>query len=273
MLAYIRTKFKLLALLSKKKAAKKAFEFFQTPLRRRIQVLTSLFENAESLQFKISDISVNGWRWNKDAGKKLLIVHGFESSATGFGNYISNAIDKGYEVVAFDAPAHGRSQGNSITLPLYKKMLQITSAQYGPFDAYLAHSFGALSTVMALEDIKHTNETKIILIAAATETVTAINDFFRLLKLSKSIRPYFDSIIVSLEGHEPSWYSIDRAIRNLKARTIWFHDEDDDTTPIKDILKLKDDNLPNVRFVITKGLGHRRIYHDRTVQREIFDFL
>ena len=85
-LAFIRAKFQLLALLSKKKAAENAFDLFRTPMRRRIQVLSPLFENAENLTFKIGENLVNGWRWNKGAGKKLLIVHGFESSATGFGD-------------------------------------------------------------------------------------------------------------------------------------------------------------------------------------------
>ena len=48
--------------------------------------------------------------------KKFLILHGFESSAFNFDRYIKPMIKLGYEVVAMDAPAHGKSEGKTINL-------------------------------------------------------------------------------------------------------------------------------------------------------------
>ena len=50
-------------------------------------------------------------------------------------------------------------------------------------------------------------------------------------------------------------------------------DEEDDITPVSDVLKVRSENHPNIKFVITKGLGHRRIYRDNKVARLIVDFL
>jgi len=36
---------------------------------------------------------------------------------------------------------------------------------------------------------------------------------------------------------------------------------------------VKEANYPNVEFVITKGLGHRRIYRDNKVVKAIVEFL
>lgn len=68
------------------------------------------------------------------------------------------------------------------------------------------------------------------------------------------------------------WYSIRRAMKNIRARVLWFQDEDDEITPLSDVLKVKAENYPNIEFVITKGLGHRRIYRDNKVAQSVVDF-
>lgn len=62
-------------------------------------------------------------------------------------------------------------------------------------------------------------------------------------------------------------------MRNIKAKVLWLHDEDDDITPWNDALKVQEENFPNIRFVITKGLGHRKIYGDLNIKKEVIDFL
>jgi len=66
----------------------------------------------------MNGIVIKGWRWNHPAERKVLILHGFESSAINFDRYVKPLIKKGYEVLAFDAPAHGRSGSKTITAPL-----------------------------------------------------------------------------------------------------------------------------------------------------------
>jgi pimeloyl-ACP methyl ester carboxylesterase len=270
---YIRTKFKLLTAISKKKAAEKAFELFCTPQYKNKKKLPPIFESAEKLDLTVEDIKVKGWRFNHPAERKVLIIHGFESSAINFDRYIKPLTKKGYEVLAFDAPAHGRSGGKQVTAPMYKKMIQEVNKKYGPVESYMAHSFGGLAVSLALEEISHTSAYRLALIAPATETVTAINSFFHFLKLDPALRPEFEKIIVRRGGHSINWYSISRAMKQIRAQVLWFHDEDDDITPISDALKIKNQNYPNVEFVITKGLGHRRIYRDNKVSKAIIEFL
>jgi hypothetical protein len=80
-------------------------------------------------------------------------------------------------------------------------------------------------------------------------------------------------LIVKRGGVSSEWYSIKRAMKHIRAKVRWFQDEDDDTTPLSDVLKVKDQNYPNIEFVITKGLGHRRIYRDNKVCKSIVEFL
>ncbi len=236
-------------------------------------------------------IIVRGWRWNhhrpgnhegQAERKKVLILHGFESTVVNFDKYINPLIQKNYEVLAFDAPAHGRSGGRQINAPLYKRTILGINKLYGPVQSFMAHSFGGLAVCLALEELSHGTpahlshsygDYRLVLLAPATETTTAIDAFFTFLKLDPSVRTEFDKVIVQKGGVGPGWYSIRRAVNNIRAKILWIHDEDDDTTPVSDVLKVKSDNHPHIEFVITKGLGHRRIYRDSKVVKMVTDFL
>ncbi len=176
-LSYVRAKFKLLSSISKKKAAEKAFELFCTPQHRNKKPLPKIFDQSEKLDIKIDDLNIQGWRWNHPAEKKVLIIHGFESSVVNFEKYIKPLIAKGYEVLAFDAPAHGRSDGKQINAPLYKRTIREIDKRYGPIHSYMAHSFGGLAVCLALEEISHTSDYRLALIAPATEKTSAIDSF------------------------------------------------------------------------------------------------
>jgi len=152
-LSYIRTKFKLLSAISKKKAAEKAFQLFCTPQVRNKKKLPKIFEEAEKLSLDVEGNTVRGWRFNKGGGRKAMIIHGFESSVINFDRYLRQLIKKGYEVLAFDAPAHGRSGGKIINAPLYKKTIQEVYKKFGPVQSFIAHSFGGMAVCLALEEI------------------------------------------------------------------------------------------------------------------------
>jgi len=269
---YLRAKLNMLALVSKKKAAASAFELFCTPLKKPKRKKPLIFSKGEKLQLRIQGLIIEGHRWNAGQEKKCLIVHGFESTSYNFERFINPLVKKGYEVLAFDAPAHGRSDGRQITLPLYIKTLQKIDEKYGPVSAFIAHSFGGLAVSLYLEKVEN-KDRKVVLIAPATETTTAIDSFFQFLRLDNGIRPEFDQIILQKEGKHAADYSIRRAMHHIHSQVLWIHDEEDDMTPISDALKIKGDNHTNVEFAITKGLGHRRIYRDNNVMKRVFEFL
>jgi alpha-beta hydrolase superfamily lysophospholipase len=242
-LQYIRTKFKLLSAISKKKAAEQAFRLFCTPQVRNMKKLPKVFEEAEKLSLVVENNTVNGWRFNKGGTKKVMLLHGFESSVVNFDRYIRPLIKKGYEILAFDAPAHGRSSGKMINAPLYKKTIMEVHKKFGPVQSFMAHSFGGLAVCLALEEIIHTVDYRLLLVAPATETTTAIDSFFKFLKLDPDIRPAFDKLIIKRSGVSPDWYSIKRAMKHIRARVLWFHDEEDDITPLADALKVKEKTI------------------------------
>ena len=271
---YIRLKFRVLSLISPRKSAMAAFKLFCTPLNKSKKQTPPVFKFAEPVYELFNGRKLKGYRWNKGQSKKVLILHGFESAAHKFHNYVLMLMEKGYEVLAFDAPAHGSSDGETINAIEHKEMVKKIMADYGPVENFIAHSFGGLAVCLALEDMQHSSNTRVVLIAPATETTSAIGNAFKMIGITnKKVREEFDKIILQVGGHGPEWFSVNRAISNLNAQVLWVHDADDDTTPLLDALKTKDKKLPHVRFMITKGLGHRRIYTDKDVMDEVVAFL
>lgn len=273
-ITYIRTKFKILSFVSNRKTAALAFQLFCTPYLKSDSKKPVVFASAELLNFTLNGLNVQGYRWNKDKAKKILILHGFGSAAHNFYSYMTAMITKGYQVLAFDAPAHGNSEGKTINAMEYCQMIEKVIELYGPINSFLAHSFGGIALSLAMEKTIHDENTKIVFIAPATETTTAIDSAFALLKIKDlNVRKAFDKIIFDKGGKPTEWYSIKRAMKKIKASILWIHDEEDNITPLKDALRVKEEGYQNIEFVITKGLGHRKIYRDTTIQKKIVEFL
>ena len=143
--------------------------------------------------------------------------------------------------------------------------------EYGELYGIMAHSLGGIAAALSAEELDTLQ--KLVLIAPATETQRAIDNFFKFVPLGNSIKEELVQYIIELAQQPLSYFSVVRSVQQHNKPTLWLHDEDDDMTPLSDALKVKEDNHPNIKFVITKGLGHRRIYHDAAVKKAVIDFL
>ncbi len=270
---YIRTKLNGLSIINKRRAGEEAFRLFCTPIMKSVKP-GQVFKDSEALEFSLHGKLVKGFRCNHPSDRKVLLLHGFSSHCHNFDNYVTPLVNKGYEVLAFDAPAHGASEGKTVNALDYSDMIKKVIDLYGPVESFIAHSFGGLAICLALEEIPHDANTKVALIAPATETTTAIDSAFKIIGISNErLRKSLEKIIFEMSGKEPAWFSIRRAMQNIKASVLWCHDEDDDVTPLSDALKVKADHHSNIKFHLTKGLGHRKIYHDAEVKKTIVQFL
>jgi pimeloyl-ACP methyl ester carboxylesterase len=271
---FFRTKLNLLSLISRQRAGSEAFRLFCTPLSRYTGRQAEVFKNGEQLGFELNGKKIRGFRCNPAGTKRILILHGFSSSCHKFDKYATELIKKNYEVLAFDAPAHGASDGKTVNAVEYSEMINKIAELYGPIDSYIAHSFGGIAVSLALENMEHNEKTKLVLIAPATETESAIDGALKMLGIRKQlVRECLNDHIFRVSGKQPSWFSIRRAMKNIKAAVLWVHDEDDMITPIVDVIKVKEDNLPQITFMLTRGLGHQKIYRDPTVKNAILNFL
>lgn len=272
-LLYYRTVINSLALVSKQAAAKKALTLFSTPLKRTSTPDTDWIRAAKTETVECKGLKLHCYRWNTESSRKLLIIHGFESAAGNYQHFIQPLTDKGYQVIAFDAQAHGNSEGTRITLFDFEENIRAIYNKYGPFNAYIAHSFGGLTLMHFCEQLPATPAPRIVLVAPATESVSAINRFFRMLKLNRRIRPRFDQLVEEKAGMKAEAISIRRSLDHIPFAVLWVHDRQDPITPFDDVAPIKNAAPPTVEFMITEGLGHRRIYRDAGVVNRITDFV
>ncbi|WP_114793312.1 alpha/beta hydrolase [Niabella yanshanensis] len=268
-----RARLQLLAAVSKKRAGNEAFRIFCTPYFR-MAYKGNQFENAERLSFKSGTINTVGYRWNKGGDKKLLIVHGFRSAAANFLHFVDPLIEKGYEIVAFDAPAHGLSEGKSLNAIEYKDFIASLHQQFGPFDAFLCHSFGGLAVSMNLAELPENSNIKTVLIAPAANSRQLIEFFFKEMHIKdKLVKEHFYANIQRLSGKNIEWFSIARCAGSIQGPVLWIHDKDDAVTPVQDAFDIQQTQPTNFHFLFTSNLGHRRIYRDKEVVVALINFL
>lgn len=171
-----------------------------------------------------------------------------------------------------DGKAHGKSEGKTTTAPEYAEMIRVLEEKLGKFDGYISHSFGGIA--LCLHQENHMNpEAKMVLIAPATETHSAIDLFCHFFGLSPNIKESIHRYIKQKSGKDISYYSINRIAPKLSNHILWIHDKDDDITPLRDLKPLMDISPGNIEFMFTEGLGHRKIYKDTAVMKRIIDFI
>ncbi len=269
---YIRARLNLLAVVSPKKAASKAFTLFTTPFSRSKKEAPPIFKQAKELSITVKGNTIRGFKWNKGGDKRILILHGFESSCKNFDAFVRALLKKNYEVLAFDAPAHGISGGKHITLPLYIEMIETIHYKFGGLQGIIAHSFGGLAATLFTEKIAENSSMKMVLIAPLTKTTAAIDSFFRFLQLGDGVRTEFEKILQTKSGYPADWFSMSRSLQHINGPVLWIQDADDDITPLKDVTPIMEQHFPNIRFHITHGLGHKKVYRDAKVIQRATDF-
>lgn len=273
-LGYFSLKLKLLELIDINLAAKEAFKLLCTPYtRKKVFTLPPVFEQGNKICYNFQKHTISGYKWSapNPNNHTILICHGFDSASYKFAHYIAPLLNFGFNVLAFDAPAHGLSTGKTINVLQYCNFIIEIVKHFGPVHGIMAHSFGGTAAALANEQLPKDTIKRMVLIAPATETSTSINDFSKLLKLSKALQDQLSHLVLSIGGKPISWYSVSRIVKSSTTPTLWIHDKNDPITPYNDMANLQQLNLPHLKFEITEGLGHS-LYNDKIVAKKIINF-
>ena len=276
-LKYLRTKFKTLALVSPAIAGQKAFELFCTPYPKyKKKKAPAIFHQANPLTVSLPDgIQLKGYEWisQKSNNKTVLIIHGYASHGYKFEQYVAPLLKMGFRVLIFDAPGHGLSQGKYINIILYLNAIEQVIKAVGPVDHFIGHSLGGIALAMLAETIPNPEQHKFVLIAPATKTTTSFNNYFDLMRLSEVIKTAFITYAATLTTHPITHFEADRAIENYTGPVLWVHDAEDKVCPYKDLINFQEKAPKNINFLITKGLGHNKVYKTQAVIDKIMAFL
>jgi pimeloyl-ACP methyl ester carboxylesterase len=274
-IAYYKTKIHTIGLVSASKAAEIAYELFCTPRKPRKKLKEPpLFHKAEKLHLLVKESTLKGFRFTPQQpnGNKILILHGFSSYSYKFEKYVSLFKKQGFEVVAFDAPAHGLSEGKIINALIYKEAILQIEANFGPFYGLMGHSLGGLAGALAFQEFNDQANRRLVMVAPAVRTQRAIEHFYSLLPVDEKIRVAIDQLFKEITHLTIEEISVNHAIKHIQSPILWIHDKNDNICIFDDVLPIMNEKPEHIRFVITEGLGHSRIYKEASISNTIDHF-
>jgi len=96
------------------------------------------------------DLLFNTFKWGSGS-KRIIITHGWGSKAADFSELITALREiPDTEIIAFDAPGNGSSEGELSNLELYVHAVAAIIKHYGKPDVMIGHSLGGITNVMAV---------------------------------------------------------------------------------------------------------------------------
>jgi pimeloyl-ACP methyl ester carboxylesterase len=263
-------------------AGKLAFDLFCTPYPK-YRKAPAIFNQGKPLHItvlgdgiiKTGKTIIHGFEWkpSKPNGQTVLIVHGYASYFYKFDQYIQPLLKKGFRVIGFDAPGHGLSEGKHINIIIYKHAIEQIIKEIGPIDHFIGHSLGAITLAMIAETIENPTKHKFVLIAPATKTTTTFERYFNMMHLSPAIRAAFNELVEKGSGLPITYFEADRAIENYAGDLLWVHDREDLVCPFEDLVEFQKKAPKNIKFLITNGLGHNKVYKTPEIIDKIMAFL
>ena len=259
--SYINT----LAIFFPLKAGRIAMNIFCTPRAGRLKDYQSEFlSKAENLSFSIDNEHIQVYHW-KGSGKKVLLVHGWESNAWRWRKLIKELQNFDFDIYALDAPAHGKSGGKYFTGILYGKAIDVVSKNIQP-QVLIGHSIGSFSSLYYKSHFMSDHVKKIIVLASPdkmTDITQTYHDTIGLNRRGKAAyQLYFNRIFdTPVEKFSASLFAA-----RLDIGGALIHDKDDITNFIEDGVAISS-AWQGCTFYSTTGHGHS------LQAREVYDIV
>ena len=244
-----------LALVSPQLAGKKGFEIFCHPFRAPIKPKHSQFlHSATRFEIHHNRHRVQGYRWGNGA-KKILLLHGWQSHTYHWKTYIQHFPLTEYTIYAFDAPGHGLSSGNFLSVPLYSEIIEHVVNQLGELYAIIGHSLGSFTAIYTFYRLKGLPVDKMVALAPPAEAMEFFSFYQQALKLSdKSLRATINHF-ESKFHKSPEFFSAPSFVSAVNVPGLIIHDEYDEETPIENSKRISQ-AWKQSTLLITKGFGH-----------------
>lgn len=257
-------------------AGRAVFALFCHPVRRGgvLPGERAVHERAVTEELTVAGKRVRVYRWG-DGGRPVLMLHGWQSRASRYAGFVPRLEALGLTGLAFDAPGHGGSGGNSTTILEYRTIIRLLQDRYGAFHTVVAHSLGATSAFLALRGGLLTE--RLVTVAAVKDFGHFPDEFARILGLRPGLWHDLRFRIehrLFAEVQDP-WEMFDatRRTEEIRAPMRVIHDTDDEMVPVAHAHALKAAYGEQADVVLTHGLGHRKVLAERAVIDSAMDFI
>jgi esterase/lipase len=260
----------ILAFVAPRHAAQKGFLLFCRPFRAPIREKQRAFlRQAEQITLDFEGQHVQGYKWG-NGPKKVLFLHGWQSHTYRWKAYIEALSKEEYTIYSLDAPGHGLSAGNFLSVPVYGALIQQFILERGEMHAVVGHSLGSFSLLYAFHQYPLLPVRKMILMAPPGEAQDFMDFYKQTLRLS-------DRTIELVIGHfteryqvAPDYFSTTRFAGSVNISGLIIHDEEDDEAPYR-YAPMIHKAWKRSKLVTTKGFGHN--LKSISVVKDVVDFI
>ncbi|CAM4300460.1 alpha/beta hydrolase [Gillisia limnaea] len=269
---YILSTGKILTKLSPFLASRFAAQLFLTPFKYPLpEREKEMDEKAEQRQILVPAIHRNIIVYKYGEGsKKVLLVHGWSGRGTQMAVLATQLVDKGYTVISFDAPAHGKAPGRISMMPYFIESIHEIAKDYGPFDSAIGHSLGGMSLLRAVKEGFYLKN--LVIIGTANSVTHITKEFARNMKLNDSVAEKMKSYFDKKFGKDMDVYSGALSAESVNVPTLVVHDKDDVDVAVSSAYEISE-KLANSELFLTEGLGHRKVLGNLEVINKITTFV
>lgn len=259
----------IVSLFSPKGGANMALYLFTTPRKGRINEKQSDFLGTSFREeLLVNGIPVMTYRW-LGKGKTILLAHGWESNASRWQYLIEPLKKLNYNIIALDAPAHGRSGSKRFDAILYADFIQVVAKKFKP-DIIIGHSVGGMATAFSQDKLLALKIRKLILIGAPSEYTDVLKRYFKMMSYSNRTIKAINKLISVRFQAEPMSFSTSKSLETLELQGLIIHDKTDNVIPYEDALLIKK-SFKNSKLITTEGFDHSM--NDENISNHIYEFL
>jgi pimeloyl-ACP methyl ester carboxylesterase len=271
-LRFIHWFFPKLEIIAPSLAHRYFIHIFYTPLHYKTpEKEIELLKTAKEFSLTYDGKQIQCYKWGT-MGPKVLLVHGWAGRAGQFRSIIPALLAKGFQPIAFDGPAHGRSQGKQTSLAEFADVIQKIIDVEGEIRGIIAHSFGGVAALYGVANGLPVK--KLITISSPTLANQVLGNFLRALNGSPSTGEAFRAYLIKTYGKTFEEFSSLHLVQHLPAPIdlLLIQDKNDPEVSVENSSELKK-VYPAAQIHLTEGLGHTRILRDEGVISLCLDFL
>ena len=202
--------------------------------------------------------------------KKVLLAHGWAGRSTQLFMIANKLLEKGFMVISFDGPAHGKSTGKTTNLIEYIETIKAINKEFGPFEAAVGHSFGCMALINTQAENKLFK--KIVTVGSGDKVSDILINFSKNLGLDKKFGQKLINYVNKKWKIKVDDFATHQAAKNVKIPVLVVHDVIDGDVNVSCAINIRH-NLENGELFITNGLGHTKILRDKNTTNKIVDFI
>ncbi len=263
---------KVLEMTSPKLTTMFASKLFTTPIKHKTPKREVKMDE-DSVQRLLTVPAINKeivvYEYGKSA-RKVLLVHGWSGRGTQLVRIADELLKNGFSTVSFDAPAHGKSKGNTSIMTEFIASILELEKHYGPFKFVIGHSLGGMSVLNAIK--QNLQVKKAVVIGSGDIIQDVIDDFISKLEINPKYGLLLKDHFEKKFGGKMDDYSAYKAAEQIEIPVLVIHDLEDADVPVKAAYHIQK-HLKHSELIITTGYGHRKILGNEDVVQKIISFL